>query len=250
MREQRLSPVWVTWGDVECSFALCNICPVAPRWQKRIGSFGGSGGPSPSPLALQSSSISPAPNSSRTALPTLPPSQLSPSTQPPSHTSSSQHCPFLHCLSLSSFPRPILPHLLHFFFSSPPSRAALQSLFSALCHLCTPPSLSAAWGHIVPSGKQSPLRTYCLSHRPPHSLQRLPTAVCCRSTTAGWTSFLPAAHTEASLHLWVASRSPSPPLQAAAVAVLPLTATRAAFRNPQAVFRAWTPWSCSSALAG
>lgn len=109
MREQPLSPVWLTWEDMECSFALCNICPVALRWQKRIGSSGGSSGSSAFPLALKSS-ISPAPNCSRTAIPTLPASQNSPhplrpllTPAPLSTVQSFIACPFPPPPDLSSY---------------------------------------------------------------------------------------------------------------------------------------------------
>ena len=115
MWEQRPSPAWLTWGDMEHSFALSSVWPVALRRQTRTGSPDGSDGLAPFPQALESSSISPAPTGLSTALLTLPPSQNSPHPLqppwPPPHTSSPQHCPSLHSLSLSSSPRPVLPCL-------------------------------------------------------------------------------------------------------------------------------------------
>lgn len=219
MWEQRLSPVRLTWGDVERSFALCNICPVALRWQKRIGSSDGSGGSSPFPPALQSSSISPVPE--------LPFPPCLPLKILPIHSA-----PFSHqlpsALSLPSLPQtqthPPTPPALLFQLPSLEGHSAIPvlcfsvpSLHPSLLVCCLGPHLPL-WQTVTP---QDLLWCFPQLPTPSHSclLQKH------HSGSAGRTSFLPAAHTEASLRLWVAPRSPLPPLQAVAVAGLPLTAT-------------------------
>lgn len=189
--------------------------------------FWWSGGPLPFPLALQSSSISPTPISSRTALPTLPPSQnypypLSPLLTPaPLNTVPSFiACPFPPPQTYPPTPPVLLFQLpsLECCSTIPVLCFSLPSLHSSFLVCCLRLHLPL-WQTVTPqdllwcfpqTSSQLPIQLF-----PPEAPQWL----------GRLDQLSPSSQCRGQSSSWVASCSPLPPLQPVAVAALPLTAT-------------------------